>query len=676
MSISDTKSAQRYASIAEVAAAQAKNYANELESAPDYAGQAKASAEQATASADSSQQYSANAASSASSAANSASQAAISADQAGDSAAAAIGRSVRAPAGESLSELPPASSRALSFLATDSDGDTELVSRSSVPLLGSDGKLPVSVIPSIALTEPFVVNSQTAMLALNAQVGDIAKRTDLGYSFCLAAAPAATLSNWIQLTDDVLAQLGQKTGATQVGASSSTGDASTVQSELNKRPASTDLAAASGAALVGASSGVTVQSEINRSLRIWGSFEAGATITLQCQLLTYQGIPYQWNGSLPKTVSASSSPAATGGISLSGWSPTNDSVLRQTLKTGIIDFMTTQPKTTNFWIDAHPNARIYRQNDRVFIGAAADNDGKISSTPSTSTKDWMELIRPATTNNAQFAVLSTIGQGAILGASRSSDFPSAGSLGCIGGSFYGINDNTAFPQTAYGAYLEAQRFAGAGRTHGIELDIVNFGSYVGMQPYDMFQDGLTVGGWFASGAEFSSTRASAALAIINNGSSFDKGIVFHSTSLYGGDGVTGSGIAMEMAKGHIIRWMWGSGSFGAGISSSVSNSSAAQNLFFTDVGMIFRNLNSKSMLQVGISDTYVNGLIVTPANASSAPTIGAQGDDTNIDLGLSPKGTGLIKITNPQVTASAGSLQGYVQVKLGNNTFKLPYYAV
>lgn len=133
---------------------------------------------------------------------------------------------------------------------------------------------------------------------------------------------------------------------------------------------------------------------------------------------------------------------------------------------------------------------------------------------------------------------------------------------------------------------------------------------------------------------------------------------------------------MEMAKGHIIRWMWGAGSFGAGISSSVSNASATQNLFFTDVGMIFRNINSKAMLQVGISDAYVNGVIVTPANTGVAPTIGTQGDDTNIDLGLSPKGTGLVKITNAQVTASAGALQGYVQIKLGNTTFKVPYYAV
>jgi hypothetical protein len=44
MSISDTANARKYASIAEVAAAQAKLSADKLDNAPDYAAQAAASA--------------------------------------------------------------------------------------------------------------------------------------------------------------------------------------------------------------------------------------------------------------------------------------------------------------------------------------------------------------------------------------------------------------------------------------------------------------------------------------------------------------------------------------------------------------------------------------------------------------------------------------------------------
>ena len=71
------------------------------------------------------------------------------------------------------------------------------------------------------------------MLSLDAQTGDVAKRTDLGYSFILSAEPASTLSNWVQLTDDVLAQLGLPTGATQVGATDDSGGNTTVQGALN-----------------------------------------------------------------------------------------------------------------------------------------------------------------------------------------------------------------------------------------------------------------------------------------------------------------------------------------------------------------------------------------------------------------------------------------------------------
>ncbi|MHB9328009.1 hypothetical protein ACP3S7_10735 [Phytobacter ursingii] len=251
MSFSDTQSAKRYAAIAEVAAAQAKIYAQELEEAPNYAAEAAASAEAAATSSSSASQYAGNAAEAATSASSSASAAAASAASAAGAAQSAIGQTVRAPQGETLSPMPAASSRQNKYIATDSSGGITLVDRSTIPVLDANGKLPVSTIPAIALTQPFVVSSQAAMLALDAQPGDIAKRTDLGYSFCLAASPASTLSNWIQLTDDVLAQLGLSSGATQVGATSLIGSSSTVQAELSKKPDSANLAASNGALAIG-----------------------------------------------------------------------------------------------------------------------------------------------------------------------------------------------------------------------------------------------------------------------------------------------------------------------------------------------------------------------------------------------------------------------------------------
>ncbi len=65
--------------------------------------------------------------------------------------------------------------------------------------LDGSGKLPTSTIPSLALVETFVVGSQAAMLALSAQMGDVAVRTDNNRSYILQSEPASTLSNWVQL---------------------------------------------------------------------------------------------------------------------------------------------------------------------------------------------------------------------------------------------------------------------------------------------------------------------------------------------------------------------------------------------------------------------------------------------------------------------------------------------
>lgn len=76
------------------------------------------------------------------------------------------------------------------------------------------GTLPTSVMPPLAINETFVVASQAAMLALTAQRGDIAKRTDTNRTFVLAADAPGTLVNWVEITSqgDVLSVAG-RTGA-------------------------------------------------------------------------------------------------------------------------------------------------------------------------------------------------------------------------------------------------------------------------------------------------------------------------------------------------------------------------------------------------------------------------------------------------------------------------------
>lgn len=64
------------------------------------------------------------------------------------------------------------------------------------------------------------------------------------------------------------------------------------------------------------------------------SFEDGATLTLPNQVLRYEatGEYYRWDGDFPKTVAASSTPAATGGIGLGAWVSVGDASLRSELK--------------------------------------------------------------------------------------------------------------------------------------------------------------------------------------------------------------------------------------------------------------------------------------------------------------------------------------------------------
>lgn len=87
-------------------------------------------------------------------------------------------------------------------------------SEGNVPILGAGGKLSTSVLPPLAIGETFVVNSESAMIALNAQRGDVAVRTDLNKTFILSQEPASSLSNWVEmLATGTVVSVNGKTGA-------------------------------------------------------------------------------------------------------------------------------------------------------------------------------------------------------------------------------------------------------------------------------------------------------------------------------------------------------------------------------------------------------------------------------------------------------------------------------
>lgn len=97
------------------------------------------------------------------------------------------------------------------YVKATADGRYVLIS--SVGVAG--GVVPVNAlgviderfIPAVAITDVFEVATEAAMLALVAQRGDMAVRSDLNKSFVLRATPASTLTNWAELrtpTDAVL----------------------------------------------------------------------------------------------------------------------------------------------------------------------------------------------------------------------------------------------------------------------------------------------------------------------------------------------------------------------------------------------------------------------------------------------------------------------------------------
>ena len=121
---------------------------------------------------------------------------------------------VTAGANLAASDIPSITLSKVSDAGTAASKNTGTAS-GNVPVLDSNGKLDTAVLPALAISETFTAANQAAMLALNAQQGDVCIRTDQSKSYILSASPASTLANWKELVSpaDAVSSVNGKTGA-------------------------------------------------------------------------------------------------------------------------------------------------------------------------------------------------------------------------------------------------------------------------------------------------------------------------------------------------------------------------------------------------------------------------------------------------------------------------------
>lgn len=117
---------------------------------------------------------------------------------------------------EDLPSIPASKVTGLGTAAGLDTGNTA----GKVVVVGADGKLAPSLMPDLAIGDVFEAESQAAMLALDAQQGDICIRSDEAKTYMLSASPASVMANWkwLKTPDCKVLSVNGKTGAVSLTA--------------------------------------------------------------------------------------------------------------------------------------------------------------------------------------------------------------------------------------------------------------------------------------------------------------------------------------------------------------------------------------------------------------------------------------------------------------------------
>lgn len=331
-----------------------------------------------------------------------------------------------------------------------------------------------------------------------------------------------------------------------------------------------------------------------------------------------------------------------------------------------------------FWsdIDAEP-PHIYRLRDRVFVGNATLNH----DTRSGNNNTWLSSGSVGASwapRDAQFISMSDNGSLALVGASRTSDHDQslASTPGCIGVAGFIINDRTGPGKAAWALYADVQHQPeNPTLSFGLEIAAKNKGANYTSDPYQLTYG--VIGLWLAGGGDDSyggapTNPSNAAMVVLSNKHTWNKGIVFSATGLTGTDGSaadTGTATAIEMARNHQIRWLRPDRSAGATIRSQVQESGKSYGILFLDTQINFFGPGGATVFNMIPVASGVNSIYVNNAAAGLSPAFRTTGADTNIDLRLEGKGTGRVQL-GPYAGGSDAAITGYIEVKDHNGSLR------
>jgi len=326
-----------------------------------------------------------------------------------------------------------------------------------------------------------------------------------------------------------------------------------------------------------------------------------------------------------------------------------------------------------------PNgAKIWNLTDRVMVGSAALGNGQFltySGLPAWVAATY--LFR-----DSQLGSINTTGMWGSTAASRTSDAPTGETTGALGA--YMVNDyaGTGSP-VGRAQYSEIQHSTSSASAQSVIMEAVlknTGGTNYAVTPYG--GSGFGPSGFsMACGGDPSyggTANANCNYALFVNQSvgasvTFNKGIVFGRLALTGADGTSGggnSGQALEMGYGQGIRWISSNGTPQAGRISSVGTASTDQSIDMQFQNNAVRFLNNSSSYSFGLSHVAsgLNYLLATDAVAGSSPILspiaGPGSSDTNLDINLTPLGTGSVKTPSLNITGGFSAAFGTTGVGL------------